>query len=86
MTGEITPSPSLLRSMRQLRWQEQLPSLRRLEMVELTGRKMNYKDKSDQSKLSIEIKAALESKASALDETGQGETALPKLKLWTPTP
>ncbi len=55
-------------------------------MVELTGRKMNYKDKSDQSKLSIEIKAALESKASALDETGQGETALPKLKLWTPTP
>jgi len=28
----------------------------------------------------------LESKASALDEMGQGETALPKLKRWTPTP
>jgi len=28
----------------------------------------------------------LESKASALDETAQGETALPKLNLWTPTP
>jgi len=29
--------------------------------------------------------AALESKSSALDEIGQGEMALPKLKIWTPT-
>jgi len=28
----------------------------------------------------------LESKPLDLDEIGQGKTALPKLKLWTPTP
>jgi len=28
----------------------------------------------------------LESKLSDLDETTQGETALPNLKVWTPTP
>jgi len=28
----------------------------------------------------------LESKPSDLDEIGQSKTALPKLKLWTPTP